>query len=180
MKTEPILLFYLLVASFVVGFFLGFLRDTLHFIGRFLSKLCCGAQTVKRHAYSFVRFLQDILFCTIVGSALVVILFYYSEGKLRVFSTIALVIGAAIYRQSVGRLFLRFAEYLSKKLAYAVSWICGRFTTPIVRLCGWIFRRMATPVRAYHRKLKDRRLQKYSTMRIEVLRKISKAGFVNM
>ena len=180
MKTEPILLFYLLMASFTVGFGLGFLHDTLHFIGRFLSKLCWVAQKAKRRVYPIVQFLQDILFCAIVGSALVVILFYYSEGKLRFFSTIALVVGAFIYRQSAGRFFLRFTESLSKKSAYAVSWICVRLTTPIVRLCRWMFRCMAKPIRACHRKIKEQRLQKYSAMRTEVLRKISKEGFVNM
>ena len=180
MKTEPILLFYLLVASFIGGFSLGLGRDLLLFVGRILSRLLIKPSMVRKRVRVSVQLVQDLLFCLLIGCVLIVILFYYSEGRIRVFSVMAMLLGLVLYRQSIGRLFCRFSVRIADKVAYAISWLFRCLTKPLLRLFAWIFQCAAKPIRVYTRKIKERRLEKYSATRTEELRKISKEGFINI
>ena len=180
MKTEPFLLFDLLVLSLVSGFLLGLLRNLLLFLCRILSKLLSRSTSKKKTSYPVLQAVQDLAFCLIVFCTLTVILFYYSEGKIRIFSVLALFFGFLLYRMSVGRLFVRCSWRASERVANAISWLFARLVAPIRCVLLWSFRCLAKPIRACYRKISERRVQKYSTKQMENLRKISKKGFVNI
>ena len=180
MKTEPILLFYLLVVSFVGGFSLGLGRDVLLFVGRILSRLLTKPSTGRKRVQISVRLVQDLLFCLLLGCVLIVILFYYSEGRIRIFSVIGMLLGFLLYRQSIGRLFCRLSVRIADKVAHAILWLLRCLTKPLLQLLVWIFQCATKPIRVYTRKIKERRLQRYSALRTEELRKISKEGFINI
>ena len=180
MKTEPILLAYLVALSLASGFLLGLGRDLLLFVGRVLTRLFLKHSPRKTRTYKLMQAVQDLWFCAIVGCVLTVLLFYCSEGRFRFFSVLALGLGYMLYRQSIGRFWGRYSVRFSETLAEAVSRFLVRFSTPIFRFLVWMLRCVSRPIRACYRKIKDGCLQKYRTKRIEELRKISKKGFVNI
>lgn len=180
MKTAPILLVYLLILSLASGFLLGLGRDLLLFAGRFLTRLFSKLSAGKKRTYTMIQFVQDLLFCTVIGCILTVILFYYSEGRFRFFAVMVLVVGFVLYRHSIGLLFCRYSVRLSEKLADAVSRLFVCLTAPILRLLRWLLRCASTPIKACHQKIKGRRLLKYGVKRTEELRKMSGEGFVNI
>ncbi len=180
MKTEPILLFYLLVLSLGSGFSLGLGRDLLLFVGRVLLKLFSKSDTAKKHVHTIIQLVQDLFFCLVVGCVLTVILFYYSEGKIRVFAVMALFLGFFLYCKSIGELFCRFSVRIAEAAARALSRLFACLTLPVFRFFAWLLRCVSKPIRAFNRKIKERHRQKYHAARMKELRKISKEGFVNI
>ena len=97
MKTEPLVLFRLLVLSFSCGFLLAFGRDLILFFCRILTKL------FRQREFSYktntvLQMLRDLLFCLAVGLTLAILLFYYSEGRIRAFSVLSLLLGFFLMR----------------------------------------------------------------------------------
>lgn len=179
MKTEPLVLFRLLVLSFSCGFLLAFGRDLILFFCRILTKL------FRQREFSYktntvLQMLRDFLFCLAVGLTLAILLFYYSEGRIRAFSVLSLLLGFFLYRIGMAKPIGRFSVLASDKIACFILWLVSRLARPLIRLwlglCKWI----ARPFVAYGKRIRERRLQRYQKARMEQLRTLSKKGFVNI
>ncbi len=179
MKTEPLVLFRLLVLSFACGFFLAFGRDVICFLCRILARLFkrkYGSRKVK----TVLQMLQDVIFCLAVGLVLMVLLFYYNEGRIRAFSVLALFLGFFLYRIGIEKPCGRFSMLASDKIARLILFLIARLVKPLIRLWRGFCKRIAKPFVTYGKRIHERRLQRYQKARVEQLRTLSKKGFVNI
>lgn len=176
MKTELLLLFYLLAVSLAAGFALGLWRDLLLFIGRVLRELFLTRLRLQKVAHLLLEAAQDLGFCLLVGFVLSVILFYYNEGRIRFFAVMALLLGFLLYRGSVGRLFSRFSLPVAQGIAKGVTWLFASLMRPL----RWLCNRVSRPIRALGQRIVEQHLRRYHAARMNELGKISKKGFVNI
>ena len=180
MKTEPLILFKVLLLSFGLGVALGVGNDLLGFLGGVFSHIRRTPHTSKKTLQTVLRCLQDLLFCFTAGFVITVILFYYNDGRWRGFSIIAVILGFLLYRCSLGKLFGRFSARVSAAVGAWIYRACCYMARPIVGFFAWVFKMILRPIRFFKHKISERRIRKYDTMRTEQLRKISKKGFVNI
>ncbi len=180
MRTEPFVLFEVLLLSFFLGSGLGFGHDLLLFLSDVLVNIRAKPHKSNHVLHSASQILRDLLFCFAAGGALTVILFYYNEGRPRGFAVIALIFGFFVYRNSFGRLLKAFSAHFSIKLGHGIYHVFSCLTTPIIRLLILLFRLATKPIQFCKKKIVERRIQKYNDMRLEQLRNISKKGFVNI
>ena len=179
MKTEPLVLFHLLVLSFACGFFLAFGRGLILFFCRIFTKLIKRRED-SRKSNTVLQMLQDVLFCLAVGLTLAILLFYYSEGRIRAFSVLSLFAGVLLYRIGIEKPFSHFSVLASDKIACFILCLASLLTRPLVRLWFCLCKWAAKPFVAYGKRMRERRLQRYQKARMEQLRTLSKKGFINI
>lgn len=180
MRTDPLLLFELLLLSFSLGVGVGVGRDLALFLSRIVFHIRPISHKPRPTAQPFCQALGDLVFCFATGSSLSIILFYYNDGILRGFAMIALLIGFLVYRNSLGRWLVCLSARYSQTLGHGIYLGFSYVIAPIFRFLNWILRMIAKPVRVCRKKISERRIQKYNITRTEQLRKISKEGFVNI
>ncbi len=179
MRTEPLILFRVLMLSFVLGAVLGLGNDFLYFLDKIVSHIRQKkrGRSVPKGVLQGVR---DVLFCFVAGFFITVILFYYNEGRLRAFSVMAVIFGFWLYRHSFGILFGRIAEPLSAKIGKGIYWAFACVARPIVRVSLFLVRTAMRPIRYWQKTIAEGRIQKYNVTCTEQLRKLAKKGFVKI
>lgn len=180
MTTEPLILFRVLVLSFLLGAALGLGNDFLYFLDSIVFQMRRNVAKRKCMPRVLLQGVRDVLFCFAAGFFITVILFYYNEGRLRAFSVMAVILGFWLYRHSLGILFGRIAEPLATSIGKGIHWAFTCVARPIVRVSLFCARTVMCPIRYYQKKLAEERIRKYNVTRTEQLRKMAKEGFLKI
>lgn len=134
MEISPFLFVRLILAALAFGGWLGVLHDLsrlvriflgasgqgktferlasirLPIVGRSLGERKKG--TPHRIALMILTFFQDVLWFLIAGVGTVILNYYYNDGKFRIYTVAALLIGFVVYYFTLGKLVMLFSEVI--------------------------------------------------------------------
>ncbi len=118
MTVEPLALLEMFLVSLVCGIALEVLWECLGFIGFALRyHRQGGAVTYSDTPLSLiVIFVKDLLFFTVAGAVLAVLIYWANDGQFRMLAPAGAVLGFLICRSTLGRLLRRLNEELVKLL----------------------------------------------------------------
>ncbi len=164
MKISPLMLSALLLFSFVFGAFIGVLNDTNRIVRVFFGarysdrnfdRLRRFTQTkmvkmgnerkgfsVSSRMFDVLVFLQDMLLMCVSGVGIVILNYYFNDGRFRFFTVAAALAGFLLYYFTVGKLIMLISEPITLILRfvmyYALKCIAFPFVFVYKLLCGAI------------------------------------------
>ena len=86
---------YLFLIYLISGMLIGVLFDTFRILRKSFKTL------------DFITYIEDVLFWIITGVFLIFILFRFSDGEIRLYSTIGLALGDIIYMLTISKFFIK-------------------------------------------------------------------------
>lgn len=145
------LYFYALLLGFFAGFLYDLLRITRVFFGVHYSRraakrirelhlplLTQRKRRKESHALGVVVFLEDLIFCLLVGVSLILLFYAANNGKIRFSALLVSGAGFLLYRGTLGRLMMVFSEVIAFCVETAVRYAVFFLLYPIRKLFGWI------------------------------------------
>ena len=122
--------------SFLVYLISGMIIGILFDIFRILRK---SFQTPD-----IITYIEDILFWILTGIFLIIVLFKFSDGQLRIYQIIGLLIGAIIYMLSISKFFIKINVTIIRFIKNIVYKIIKILLYPIKIICN-IIKKMFKP-----------------------------------
>ncbi|HHT54103.1 MAG TPA: hypothetical protein GX011_04105 [Clostridiales bacterium] len=122
MTVEPLALLRMFIVSLLSGIALEVLWECLGFVGFALRyRRQGGAVTFGDTPISLiVIFVKDVLFFTVAGAVVAVLIYWANDGQFRMLSPVGALLGFYICRSTLGRLLRRLNEELVKLLFAAL------------------------------------------------------------
>ena len=178
---------WLYMYAFLLGIALGAVYDVLRitrvFLGVHYSRraakklqeirlpfLSPHKKQTESHALGFVVFLEDLLFCVLVGVSLILLFYGSNNGKLRFPALICTCAGFLLYRGTVGRLVMLFSEVIAFLIETTVRYSMFFLLFPFRALGKWLKKRIRQAVNhviGVRRKRMRRRFTASQSARIE-------------
>lgn len=119
MENAIILQLYSFLIYFISGILIGIFFD----IFRALRKSFATPD--------IITYLEDILFWLFTGFFLLVVLFYFSNGEIRIYHIIGLLLGATFYIISISRFFIKVNVFILTFIKNMISYILKVLLMPI-------------------------------------------------
>ncbi len=180
----------LLAASLLLGIALGLLYDVFR-----IRRLACerrdrsaSSQPKKKRfrtlpwvLLSMLLHVEDLLFGLIAGVSTAILYFALSMGQVRLMAIVGEGVGLLLYRLTLGRLVMAFADRLLRLLAWLWHLLVRFVIRPPIRLVLRLITALARLVRRLHRTRRDKRLSRQggreATLYAERLSKLASVGF---
>ena len=166
------LYFYALLLGFFAGFFYDFLRITRVFLGVHYSRRAAKKiqnlhlpllkkrkRRRESRALGLVVFLEDLIFCLLVGVSLILLFYVANNGKIRFSALLVSGAGFLLYRGTLGRLMMVFSELIAFCVETAARYAVFFLMYPIRKILGWTHRRMIAA------KIRTKRVRQRQTRR---------------
>ena len=165
------LYFYALLLGIASGFLYDLLRITRVFLGVHYSRRAAKKirdlqlpllEKRKRRgesrALGTVVFVEDLVFCLVVGIAMILLFYGANNGRIRMLAFVSAGAGFLLYRATLGRLMMLFSEIIAFCMETAVRYALFFLLYPIKRTLKFIKKRCtATKLRARNAKQKRNR-----------------------
>ena len=87
-------------------------------------------------ARDVILFFTDILFFSVSGIALVVLIMHFNNGKIRMFSLLSALIGFAVYKKTLSHPLTSLAKRVLAVIFKALTFVTEPITAPIKRILG--------------------------------------------
>lgn len=172
MEISPIKIFYMTLASVIFGMFIGVFNDINRIARKFFGvrygksrfegvydvklpiiKRSLGApkeSKLTKFLLPYVTVLQDIALFFAAGSGVAILNYYFNNGRLRLYTPVAVILGAVIYYFTLGKAFFYFSDLpvFFIKSIFLIS--LGVFYYPIgffVKIFGASARKICTNLR---------------------------------
>ena len=178
---------YLYVCAFLLGIASGLLYDLLritrvllgvHYSRRAVQRLRavrlpllgCRKRRSESRALGLIVFLEDFLFCLIVGASMIVLFYSVNRGKIRLPAFAAAGFGFLFYRATLGRLMTVFAEVIAFAVEAAVSYCLLFITYPIKCVLAFLQKRrtvIGLRLRADRERRTRRRFTRWESQRTQ-------------
>lgn len=150
------LYFYALLLGFAAGFVYDLLRITRVFFGVHYSRraakrirelqlpfLARRKPRGESRALGLVVFVEDLIFCLLVGVAMILLFYAANNGKIRPPAFLSAGAGFFLYRATVGRLMMIFSEVIAFCAETAVRYAVFFLFYPIKKILRWTQGRIA-------------------------------------
>jgi len=196
MEISPILLSKLLFFSFLFGIALGILNDVFRITRTFFgvkyserdfsnlysvfrwSPKTASASKHKIRMLSLVIFLEDLLLMAILGAGIVILNYYFNDGRLRLFTIFSCAVGGVLYFFTVGKLIILLFEPIVIIIRSLIYWSIKGITAPF-KYAFIFFSRIAKNI---YKKIR-KKLEKYTNIRynkrvVKTYLEQSEVGFV--
>lgn len=180
MKTDPLVLFYALFVFLSVGVILGAWNDLVRFVMEILLCTVPMKNGTARKMRESGRIVLDLLFCLLAGISVIVLLFYFNEGKIRGFALAAPIVGFVLYRGTMGRLWGKAVMPLSKRIGRALNRAVYYLILPLYRLFLGTIHAISLPIAACRKRILRQKMVRYDVMCRKMLNEKSKKGFVDI
>lgn len=196
MELSPILLSKLLLFSFLFGIFIGILNDVNRivrvFIGvRYAEKDFTGLYSffhvsaprsvngTKRGFFTNILiFFGDLLLFIVMGIGIVLLNFYYNDGRFRLYTVLATALGAVLYYYSLGRLVISVSEPIMIFLRFLIYQIIKLFFMPIKFIINIICSIVKKIYEIIRKELEKNYNIRYNKKEVENYLLLSELGFV--
>lgn len=146
MEISQTLLGFMFVCAVITGAFLGVIydviritriivgirytrKDTTHSVGE-CDVMPHDALTV-RILRAVLVFIEDVIFCLVCGVCVVLLLYYTNDGQFRGIAVLGVAAGFFVYYVTVGRVVIRFSEFIVELLQRALRLILKVIVLPI-------------------------------------------------
>ena len=116
-----------------------------------------------------VIFLEDLLFCLLVGVVMILLFYSANHGRIRLPAFLLAAVGFLLYRASIGRAVMAFSEVIAFFLEVFIRYVLFFACYPFRLLYRWVrycARRMAVRLRLSVQKRARRRYTAVETARI--------------
>lgn len=143
MEISPILLFWLVVSSFLWGALAGVLHDFHRFLrmiagnqylqGEGRPSLVIGGTGFSRLLRRLLVTVQDIILFLFAGTGIVLLTYRFNRGQFRFLPVLALLFGFIIYYFTLGRIILWLSRWTAAAIRKVLVAICTFALTPFVR-----------------------------------------------
>ena len=189
----------LLVNSFILGIILALIYDVNRifrmFFGisytkrkldsRFLFSKSYNEREVKSKklneiSVSTLIIMQDLLISALSGIGIIILNYYYNDGKIRLFSIFACTIGFVIYNLTLGKLVIIISEPIVLFVRMIIYRLARIFFLPI-SLLGKIIKSILIKISKQVKKYLAKKLNlRYNISETKRLLTLSKIGFINI
>lgn len=156
------LYFYALLLGITAGFLYDLLRITRVFLGVHYSRRAAKRirdfqlpllekrnRRGESHALGTVVFIEDLIFCLVVGVAMILLFYGANSGRIRMLAFVAAGAGFLFYRATAGRLMMVFSEVIAFCVETAVRYALFFLLYPIKFTLKFLKKRcVATKLRA--------------------------------
>lgn len=198
MEISSLKLAELLIFSFVFGLCLGFFNDfnriiRVFFGARYSSKDYSKLYDffkIKNKTYNettkFTTFLfkiiiiiQDVLFSLSVGCGTVLLIYCYNDGRFRLFTPLAIILGFFLYYFSVGKLVMLVSEPIAVFIKELLERILHLTFIPIKSVSKATLKVISKLYYLIKKHLAKRMNIRYNIKEVKRLAFLSKIGFIN-
>lgn len=124
-------------------------------------------------------FFEDILFFTVCGCSISVLIYYTNDGKFRLMAVVGVFVGFLLYYLTVGRLVLSAARFICFAVRAVLTYVILAFVTPFAYLLKAVRSaviRTAGKIRAVYIRKKNK---KYDRSVRDALRLEAERGFLH-
>lgn len=123
--------------SFLIYFISGIMIGIFFDIFRILRK--------SFHTPDIITYLQDILFWLLTGFFLLVVLFYFGNGEIRIYHIIGLLIGGIFYMLTISKFFIKINVSILTFIKKIIYRILAIILLPI-KLCLKVIKKLFAPL----------------------------------
>lgn len=123
-------------------------------------------------------FFEDILFFTVCGCAISVLIYYTNDGRFRLMAVVGVFVGFLLYYLTVGRLVLSVARFICLAIRAVLTYIILALITPpayLLKAIYFLATRIIRKIRAVYINEKN---QKYDRAVKDVLMLEAERGFI--
>ncbi len=199
MEISPFLLFFLLVASFAFGGTVGILND-IHRLIRvilgvrysknrfdrwyekeipFLNRPIVRNHSSKKNktVLSILIFVQDLILFSFAAVGTVTLNFYFNNGKFRLYTIAALIMGFLLYYFTLGRLIMLLSEGIVFVLKAFLSILFHFLLVPFKKIVGFFGKNIKKLYRKAKKTIAKLQKKRYNISKQESVLKEAEVGF---
>lgn len=175
MQISPFLLTTLTVYSFLFGVAVGIVIDFNKILRLFFIS------ESKRHNNLILNIsinIQDFCVIIIYGLGIILLNYYYNDGRIRVFSLLASLVGLIIYYLTFSKIILKILTPIVILIKKIIKKILYLITKPIVIIINAVVKLTKFMFLKIKNHIEKKRNLRYNYNEIERLIKLSKQGFL--
>ena len=192
MEISPLLLLQLLFFSFLWGAIIGLLNDINRLVRVFFgikytkinydkiySKLKfkqIGASGKK--ILKFIIVAQDLILLLILTYGIIILNYYFNDGRIRWFSVLAFIIGFILYYFVIGKMIMTISEPIVLIIHFLILTVFKIFLMPFIVLLKFIKCSVEKIYNVLRKRIEKKKNISYNKKRKEYLLEKSKQGFV--
>ena len=157
MEISPLTLSLLLFFSFLYGICIGIVNDTNRIIRVFFGVRYTKINFDKLYAFLKIKneeksktktkniylniliFIQDIFLCIFAAAGIILLNYYFNDGRFRLFTVVAMLFSAVLYYLSVGKLIMLISEPITLIIRTCVVFVVKIIFIPIRTVCMWVY-----------------------------------------
>jgi len=201
MEISPILLLWLLVASLAFGVGMGVLTD-LHRLVRVGLGARYSQKTLKwlyekplpvvghplrrrargklsRIALPILTFVQDLLWFVIAAVGIAILNYWFNQGRFRLFTVLAMLVGFAVYELMIGKLVMRVSESIMDCVRAIGCVLFALISRPIVRFVDFFVNFAKKIVKKVQNTLAKKRIRVYNKNKKKDVLRQAEQGFLH-
>lgn len=200
MAISPVLLFWLLVCSFLFGVAMGVMNDLfrisrvllgVRYVGKRLDCLyerplpilkrplrTATESKVAHRVLPILIFAQDVFLLCSAGVGTVILNYYFNHGKFRLYTVVALLVGFVLYYFTVGKLVTAVSEIIVFGVRALVSILMFLIFRPFVTFFDFLEKYIKKISKNIKKTIANKRKRVYTISKEAILRKRAKIGFL--
>ena len=197
MEISPLTLSLLLLFSFLYGICIGIVNDINRIIRVFFGVRYTKVNFDKLYAFLKIKneeksqrkskniylniliFIQDIFLIIFAASGIILLNYYFNDGRFRIFTLLAMLFSAILYYLTVGKLVMLISEPIMLIIRTGVAFIAKTVFMPIHAVYIWTYgmiKNTFLKIKKHIAKAQNIRYNKRETDRLYTL---SKHGFID-
>ena len=200
MEISPLKLTMLLLFSLLYGICIGMVNDINRIVRVFFGirytkinfnklyaflKIHNEEQTSKKEKsnnifLNILIFIQDLLLMLFAAVGLILLNYYFNDGRFRLFAVLAMLFSAIIYYFTVGKLIMLVSEPIMLIVRTSVMFLIRIITLPIRTVLRYIYRVVKNTISKSKKYLAKKLNIRYNKTEVERLCALSKLGFLDM
>ena len=197
MEISPLTLSLLLLFSFLYGICIGIVNDINRivrvFFGARYTKINFDklyaflkikneekSQTKAKNIYlNILIFIQDIFLLIFAASGIILLNYYFNDGRFRIFTVLAMLSSAILYYLTVGKLVMLISEPIMLIIRTSVVFIVKTLLWPAQAVYTWTYGMIKNTFSKIKKHIAKARNIRYNKREMARLYSLSKSGFID-
>lgn len=196
MEISPLLLSALLFFSLLFGIILGVINDINRIIRVFfgvkysdkkfnkIRALAEKREKIKKKRISvkllnLLIFIQDFLLMMSLGCGIVILNYYFNDGRFRLFSLICAVVGFLLYYFTIGKIMMLISEPITLILKLVFSTICYYISYPFAAFIRYVLKIINKLIRSIKNRIAKKENMSYNIKKTTYMYEKVNFGFLS-
>ena len=196
MEISPLTLSLLLWFSFLFGICVGIVNDINRIVRVFFGVRYTKIKFDKLYVFLKIKqeekvkpkkniylniliFIQDIFLCLFASAGIILLNYYFNDGRFRLFTILAMLFSSTLYYLTVGKLVMLISEPIMLLIKTAVTFICRIVFLPIRLVCKWVYIMIKNTFYKTKKHIAKMMNIRYNKREEERLCNLSKHGFID-
>ncbi len=144
------------------------------------QKKAARKKKTKNIYLNILIFIQDLFLALFVAAGIILLNYYFNDGRFRLFTVLAMSLSAILYYFTVGKLMMLISEPIMLIIRTSVMFLVRTVLLPIRTILGWLYSIVKNTLLKTKKHIAKVLNIRYNKREVKRLCDLSKHGFIDM